>query len=936
MADNPVKYFAETSSFSGANAAYLEDLYESYLQDPANVPAEWRSKFDMLPKSTSGTERSQAAVRAAFLQRANQPVVAVVSGNDKQFAVNELIEAYRRYGHLIAKTNPLPQDLPEVPVLALNAHGLSDSDLNSSFQAPSFFGPEAKSLREIVAALQATYCDTAAPQYSHINNLEELAWLKERIERNPQRHCSDDDKKRLLHDLTRAEGLEKYLGSKYVGQKRFSLEGGESFIPMLHALIEQGAAQGIDEVVIGMAHRGRLNVMLNILGMPSQALFDQFEGKADYGDTSGDVKYHMGYSSDQVFGEQHVHVSLGFNPSHLEFIAAVVMGSVRARQDKRTDDQKAAVLPVIVHGDCALAGQGIVQETLNMSQTRGYGVQGSVHIVINNQVGFTTSDIRDSRSMTYVTDVMRMIDAPVFHVNGDDPEAVLFYTRLACEYRQRFNKDVMIDLVCYRRLGHNEADEPAATQPLMYDFIRKHPTTRALYAQQLVDTGVLSADQAKQMVADNKALLDQGAQTVETVDDGISMQRQAMWEQYAGTPLTANYKQPVTLKSLKNMAKSLSTLPEGFECQRQVGMLIKQRAEMAAGDLPVRWGFAENLAYATILNAGVSVRMSGQDVRRATFAHRHATLHDVKTGATHTPLVEMAGDQLFSIYDSVLSEQAPVGFEYGYATTDPNTLVIWEAQFGDFANGAQVMIDQFISSGWQKWQRMCGLVLLLPHGYEGMGPEHSSARLERFLQLCAQENMQVCVPSTAAQVYHMLCRQALRPCRRPLIVMSPKSLLRHPGSVSSMAELVEGEFQLVIPEVDKQPAKQVTRVILCSGKVYYDLVAKRSELKRDDIPIIRIEQPYPFPHDALNAALKPYRHVKDIVWCQEEPKNQGAWYCQRHHLERCVTDQQVLHYAGRPICAAPAAGYAALHNKRQTLLVDQALGLVDNPLDDGQ
>lgn len=931
---NSMKALRATSYLSGGNASYIEELYEIYLKDPEAVPQEWQNFFESLPKvSNMGTtDVSHADIRDYFLHLAKQPraiqvpIAGDVLKERKQIQVERLIEAYRRFGHLAAKIDPLGSQRPEVPELQLSKYNLSEADFDSTFRAESLMGTPQATLKDIYKKLRQIYTESIGAEYTYIRSQEEVQWLQNYLENEkPKKQFSKEDKVQILKLLTAADGLERYLGTRFVGQKRFSLEGGDSVIPLLNEIIQRAGAEGVKELVIGMAHRGRLNVLLNIMGQSPEELFQEFEGKKDYGLTSGDVKYHLGFSSDVATPGGATHLSLAFNPSHLEVISSVVMGSVRARQDRYNNNQGNHILPLQIHGDAAFAGQGIVMETINMSQTDAYYVGGSIHIVINNQVGFTTSNPKDARSSLYCTDIAKMIEAPVFHVNSDDPEAVVFLGQLLLDYRQRFKKDIVIDLVCYRRHGHNEADEPAATQPIMYQKIRKQPTVRDLYAKKLIEAGEISEQTAKEMMDQYRDALDQGKQSIVNLVPNPN-RKSHNWAQFINQESNVVVDTSVDKPTLQELGRKLEKLPENFELQRQVGNMMEARTQMTEDKLPLDWGYAEIMAYATLLNQGYPVRITGQDCRRGTFGHRHAALYDQKTGEMYVPLSHLEEHQSsFQIYDSLLSEEAVVGFEYGYAKTQPNTLVIWEAQFGDFANGAQVIIDQFISSGWQKWKQLSGLVMLLPHGYEGMGPEHSSARLERYLQLCAQHNMQVCVPTTPAQIYHLLRRQVLRPLRLPLIVMTPKSLLRHKLATSSLDDLAKGKFQLVIPEIDKIKPEKVRKIVLCSGKVYYDLLAKRREDKIEDIAIIRIEQLYPFPYDELQAELQKYKKTKEIIWCQEEPKNQGAWFITRERLLGCLQKDQELNYAGRPPSAAAAAGYPALHKKQQMELVNEAM-----------
>ncbi len=935
MQDNSMKALNATSYLSGGNAAYIEALYEIYLKDPYSVPQEWRNFFESLPKvaNIGTTDISHADIRDYFLNLAKQPRNISIPVRDdiiherKQFDVERLIDAYRRFGHLAAKIDPLKSSRPEVPELELDKYNLSESDFLNQFRAESLMGSPKSSLKDIYIKLSQVYTGTMGAEYMYISDHQEVTWIQNYLEKqgSPNFKLSADEKKHTLKLLTSAEGLERYLGHRFVGQKRFSLEGGDSFIPLLDAIIQQSSVHQVKETVIGMAHRGRLNVLLNIMGQSPEELFQEFEGRKDYGLTSGDVKYHLGFSSDVGTLGGVMHLSLAFNPSHLEVISSVVMGSVRARQDGYADTIREQILPIQVHGDAAFAGQGIIMETLNMSQTDAYSVGGAIHIVVNNQVGFTTSNPRDARSSLYCTDIAKMINAPVFHVNGDDPETVVFVSRLAADYRQQFHKDIVIDLVCYRLHGHNEADEPSATQPIMYQKIRRQASVREKYAQKLINEGVINEDEANALVMQYRQALDRGQQIIVNLQPNPNRKIYS-WSQFVGNEANIVVDTSVELKTLKELGKKLEKLPEDFELQRQVGNMMQAREQMTEGKLPLDWGYAEIMAYATLLNQGYSIRLTGQDTRRSTFGHRHAALYDQKTGAIYEPLCHLDENQpSFQVYDSLLSEFGVLGFEYGYSKTQPNTLVLWEAQFGDFANSAQVIIDQFISSGWQKWKQLSGLVMLLPHGYEGMGPEHSSARLERYLQLCAQHNIQVCVPTTPSQIFHLLRRQVVRPLRFPLIVMTPKSLLRHKLAVSTLEDLSAGKFQLLIPETDKLKAEEVRKIILCSGKVYYDLLIKRRENNIKDIAIVRIEQLYPFPYEEARNILYKYNKAKQVVWCQEEPKNQGAWFITRDRLLACLENGQELTYAGRPPSAAPAAGYPALHKKQQIKLVDEAL-----------
>jgi len=857
----------------------------------------------------------------------------------KQVGVLQLINAYRFLGTRWANLDPLKRmPRPALPELEPAHYGLTDADLNSTFNSGSFKAvPEHAPFGQIFDALKETYCSSIGVEYMYMNEIAEKRWLQDRLETiRGKGSYSADEKKRLLERLTAAETLERYLHTRYVGQKRFSLEGGESLIVSMDELIRVGGRLGVDEIVVGMAHRGRLNVLVNTLGKTPAMLFDEFEGKKAQDLSSGDVKYHMGYSSDVATPGGPCHLTLAFNPSHLEIVNPVVVGSVYSRQRRRGEGGKDKVLPVLIHGDAAVAGQGVNQEMINFAQTRGYGTGGTVHIVVNNQIGFTTSDPRDYRSSLYCTDIFKMADAPIFHVNGDDPEAVALVTQVAMEFRHTFKKDVVIDIICYRKLGHNEQDEPMVTQPLMYKKVQAHPGTRKLYADKLVAEGVLPADGPDNMIKDYRAHLDKGELLYNPVIAGYKHPMTIDWTPYLTKKYIETCDTTVPAKELKRLAERLTTVPEGFTLHSRVKKIIDDRRAMGEGKLPIDWGMAENLAYASLLVSGYGVRISGEDVGRGTFFHRHAALHDQNREnwdeGTFYPLAHLQEKQAgFQCFDSVLSEEAVLAFDYGYATANPHELVLWEGQFGDFANGAQVVIDQFIASGETKWGRACGLVMLLPHGYEGQGPEHSSARIERFMTLCAEMNMEVCQPTTPAQIFHLLRRQGVRNQRKPLIVFSPKSLLRHKDATSTLDELSKGEFQRVIGETDKLDVKKVTRVIFCSGKVYYDLVAARREQKLNHIAIARLEQLYPFPEESFKAEIAKYPKATEIVWVQDEPRNQGAWYwiASRQHLARSLSDKQHLLLVSRPASASPAVGYLAKHNAQQKALIESALGKIE-------
>ncbi len=908
----------ESTPLYGGNAEFLDALYEQYLHDPASVQAQWRALFDSLAAPGEQNDPVQQA-RSAGVASA------------KQAAVSRLVQIWTNRGHLLAKLDPLGlMQRPRPRVLDLEYFGLGESDLECEFFTGSRTGaiPKRLKLRNILAELEQIYSGTIGAEFAHVSDSQERLWLQDEFQAGRVGHnFSVAERRDLLWQLTVAEGLERYLHTKYVGQKRFSLEGADAFIALLDDLIQHCGVAGVEEVVIGMAHRGRLNVLVNLLGKSPSVMFSEFEGKSDIVPTrgSGDVKYHKGFSADLRTSAGNVHVVLAFNPSHLEVVDAVVEGSVRARQERRGDARGERVLALLVHGDAAFAGQGVVMETLQLSQARGFYTGGTLHVVINNQVGFTT-DVRDARSTTYCSDIAKMLEAPIFHVNADDPEAVVFVARLALEYRVRFHKDVVIDLVCYRRHGHNEADEPAATQPLMYRAIRAHPTVREIYSARLVKEGVLTASEASAMLEQYRQGLDEGRPQARASLGMIGNKHTVDWSQYLQVDWTERVQTALQMRRLRALGQRIVAVPAEFTLQPRVAQLMANRRRMIAGELPLDWGCAETLAYAALLEDGFAVRLTGQDSARGTFFHRHAALHDQASGRTFIPLQHVAERQpRFEVIDSVLSEEAVMGFEYGYSTTEPNTLVIWEGQFGDFANGAQVIIDQFISSGEAKWGRMCGLVLFLPHGYEGQGPEHSSARLERFLQLCAESNMQVCVPSTPAQMFHVLRRQMLQHLRKPLILMTPKSLLRHELSVSALQDFTRGGFATVIGEIDDVPVEPVRRIVFCAGKVYFDLLKARRKEGVPDVALVRIEQLYPFPGEEYAAVLRRYPNARELIWCQEEPQNQGAWYQIRHRLQEFAGARREVLYAGRASAAAPATGHIKVHEAEQQGIVQAAL-----------
>jgi len=897
---------------------YLEEIYRDSVNGDGD--REWASVFDELPTA--------------------EPIMSAVSENGsqawfetsihKQAQVSKLIMAYRSLGHLLADVDPIgimPRgDTKEV---GLSQYQLSNQDLDTEFDIGDMGNGGRRSLKDILAYLWEAYCGPIGYEIRYLTELDQRAWLLNQVETDPIRPVlSEKERRKFLAKLTAAEGLEKYLHTKYVGQKRFSLEGGDVLIPMVADMIQQFGNQGVNEIVIGMAHRGRLNILVNILGKSPRELFSEFEGEYETKDAdtqTGDVKYHQGASSDIETSGGKVHVALSFNPSHLEIINPVVEGSVRARQQRRGDKKRKKVVPILIHGDAAFAGQGVVMETLQMSTTRGYSTGGTIHIIVNNQIGFTTNTL-DARSTLYCTEVAKMVQAPIFHVNGDDPDAVINVTRLALQYRMKFGGDVVLDIVCYRRHGHNEADEPTITQPIMYGKIKQHQTPREIYAEKLISQGVITSKEVDEMVFRYRDQLDKGLVVAGQVIDPNKSLKVVDWTPYTGTQWDEVINTSIDNETLVRLANQLSKSPDDFVVHNRVQRVLQDRVSMAAGEKPMDWGGAELLAYATLLEQNYRVRLSGQDAGRGTFSHRHVTLHDQSQPRTYIPLQSIPENPSdFLVINSLLSEEAVLGFEYGYSTTDPRTLVIWEGQFGDFVNGAQVVIDQFISSGQAKWSRICSLVMFLPHGMEGQGPEHSSARLERFLQLCAEHNMQVCIPTTPSQIFHMLRRQMLRSFRRPLIVMTPKSLLRHKLSVSTPEDLSAGRFYPVIGEVDPMNIDHIKRLVICSGKVYYDLLEERRLRNATNVAIIRLEQIHPFPKTMLRNEVQKYTQAKEVFWCQEEPKNQGCWYQIIYYLHRILNDNQMLSYIGREGSPSPAVGYYKLHAKQQQQLINQAL-----------
>lgn len=930
----------ENSYLFGGNMSYVEEQYELYLEDPSSVDDSWKQYFDKLSKepavdgSTSSKDKNHTAVIENLAEKAKQnalytPAVSGGASNSKQHLVERLISAYRRLGALVAKVDPLKlQKYPEVPELDPKYHGLTEADMDHEFVTDdTYFGKKSMKLRDLLKSLQDTYANTVGVEYMYIANHDAKKWLQEKLESVKSKPSySKEQKLNILQQLTEAEGLEKYLHTKYVGQKRFSLEGGESFVVSMDAVVQHAASKGVKELVVGMAHRGRLNMLVNIMGKAPSVLFDEFEGKYATNLKAGDVKYHNGYSSTIDTEHGPMFIDLAYNPSHLEVVNPVVSGIAHSRQYRYKS--KKEILPVLVHGDAAVIGQGVVQETLNLSLTKFYGCGGTIHIVINNQIGFTTSLHEESRSSAFCTDIAKMVDCPIFHVNADDPEGVAFVSELAVEYREKFENDVFIDIVCYRKLGHNEQDTPALTQPEMYRAVAKHPGSRKVYADALVAEGTLEQNKPEEMVSSYRTLMDKGVGN-EKVNDSHVVDHAPKWDEYKGKPYTDKADTKVSLEVLKDLSKKITTVPEGFVPHKIVEKLLADRAAMGKGEMNLDWGMGEHLAYATLVNDGYPIRLAGEDAGRGTFTHRHAVLHDQnpeKPDFTYIPLNHISEKQgEFVVLNSVLSEEAALGFEYGYATAEPDGLTLWEGQFGDFVNGAQVMIDQFISSGEAKWGVQCGLVMLLPHGYEGQGPEHSSARIERFLQLCADENMECIQPSNGGQMFHALRRQMLRNIRKPLIIFTPKSLLRNKDASFPLTDLSEGSFKTVIGEVDPEIKPQnVKRVLVCTGKVYYDLVNGRKEFKRNDVAILRLEQLYPFPKDAFAAEMDKYSKAPEVVWVQDEHQNQGAWNYVLHHVIDNMTENQTLSYAGREPSSSPATGYAGVHKAQQKALVEQA------------
>ncbi len=926
----------------GLNAEYIESLFQQYLSNPASVSNNWREYFAHLNKPDEQHIRQHHDLRQArdysALEKVSQDKKAADGSDytysDKQRAVLRLVRSYRRLGHRQADIDPLyGEGRIEIDLLNPENHGLTSADLDDEFFLWEMDKQDKLRLGDILNLMSTTYCGSIGSETEHVSDPDQKRWLRKYLEANYSAiEYSAQTKKRILKRLIEANTLETYLHRKYIGQKRFSLEGGTSLIPLLDTLIQNAGEHNVKEAIIGMAHRGRLNVLINIMGKSPHELFEEFEGNIDIEFGSGDVKYHKGFSVDLKTSKAPIHTVLAFNPSHLEIINPVVEGSVRARQDRRDDRTRKQVIPVLIHGDAAFAGQGVVMETLNLSSTRGYTTGGTIHIVINNQIGFTTSDPLDSRSTLYCTDVAKMVQAPILHVNGDDPEAVVFATQMAMDYRMKYSSDFVIDLICYRRHGHSEADEPSITQPMMYKRIRNKARVDELYFKQLVDENIVEKNAYRKIEEDYIERLNLGVPVCSEISNHKPTQYVVDYKPFKGTHWKESVDTSITMECIHDIDQALTTLPNKFQVHRNVKKIIDSRKQMSQGQLETDWGYAEMLAYGSLLKQGYPVRLSGQDSVRGTFSHRHCAYHDQNNGDIYIPLRNLSDQQpQFLPINSLLSEAAVLGYEVGYATSEPNSLVIWEAQFGDFANNAQVIIDQFLSSSEAKWQRYCGLVLFLPHGYDGQGPEHSSARMERYLQLCAEDNMQVCVPTTPAQLFHMLRRQMLRPYRKPLIIFTPKSLLRHPLSVSSLDDYTNGECRLILKNYQDGDVKKMKRLLICTGKIYYDLLQEKNKHQLDKVAIIRIEQLYPFPFDEVAREVSKFKHIKRVIWVQEEPRNQGAWFYMqsRKNLSSCIDPEQTLDYVGRDYSASPAAGYMQLHKQQQAQLVSAALGLAE-------
>lgn len=920
------------SSFLFNSQSYVEQLYEDYLKNPNFISSDWKNFFKILSNINSNKKenfQSKEKKCSQFLEINSKKNIS--SENEKYLLltltknkIKKLINSYRTNGHKNSNLDPL--NLYKNKILSeldIFYHKLKEKDLDMEF---SCFIEKKLKLKKIHKILKKIYCASIGIEYMHISDIKQKKWIQKKIEFKEE--ISElFEKKEKINFLTRlieAEGLEKYIGLKFPGTKRFSLEGCEVLIPVLKEIIYYSSNFEIEEIILGMAHRGRLNVLINIFGKNPKDLFDEFSGKFKKYIGSGDVKYHQGYSCDYKINKKIIHLWMSSNPSHLEIISPVIAGSAKAKIDQKN---KNTILPITIHGDAAVIAQGVVQETLNLSQVPGYSVNGTIRIIINNQIGFTTSNPKYARTTKYCTDIMKMIEAPIFHVNSDDVESAIFVAKLALEFRNKFKKDVVIDLVCYRRQGHNEADEPRATQPIMYKKIKKHSTVCTIYSKNLTSKNILNFDQIKQKINNYRNKLDLGYCIP---NECIKIEKKySLWKTHLNRNWQEEYFNQYTEKKLKKLAKSINTIPKEIVMQERVNKIYDDRLKMAENQKLLDWGFAETLSYATLLDQGINIRLSGEDTSRGTFFHRHAIIHNQTNNLKYIPLKNIHEKQgNFNILDSVLSEEATLAFEYGYASTDPKTLNIWEAQFGDFANVAQVVIDQFITSSEQKWGVLCGLIMLLPHGYEGQGPEHSSARLERYLQLCAEKNIQICTPTTPAQIYHLIRRQILRKMRKPLIIMSPKSLLRHPLATSNFEELANKNFFPIIDEKKLTEKTKIKRIVLCCGKIYYDLIEERTKNNQNNIAIIRIEQLYPFPNKILKKILESYTNVQEFIWCQEEPYNQGSWFYSKEKLKNILPKNSFLSYLGRPKASSPAVGYFNIHQKQQKKIIQNAIKII--------
>ncbi len=944
--------FDETSLLYGANSVFIEQLQQRYLRDPKSVDAEWRNFFDALGDRESQRDASWDAYPDAVIgvegevparmspdPKANGAVAADSEATLDSVRAMMLIRAYRHRGHLIANLDPLGLEEREYhPELDPETYGFSDANYDRPIFINGMLGYEHATLREILTILRKTYCDKIGVEFMHIQYPDQKQWVQSHIENiNGTPTLSAEEKREILDNLIEVEAFEDFLQVKYPGVKRFSIQGGDSAIAGLQAAIQTASGEGVKEIVIGMPHRGRLNVLTTVMGKPYAEMLSLFHGNLDFPDwvdSSGDVKYHLGASSDREMANgENLHLSLTANPSHLEAVNPVVCGKARAKQDQYGDRNKKAVMGIQLHGDAAFAGQGSVPETLALSELRGYRTGGSLHLIVNNQIGFTTSP-KYSRFTPYPSDVAKMVQAPIFHVNGDDPEAVAYVCKLAAQFRQEFGRDVVVDVFCYRKYGHNEGDEPMFTQPLMYKKIKQKKSPAYIYAERLIEEGIITQEDLDQEFAEFRQFFEEQYDIAKEYKPNKANWLEGQWSGYEKPKSLADIPDEVTgvsKKTLLEVGRKICSYPDSFNINKKLERIIKARLQTVEDGTNIDWATAEALAYGTLLKEGYRVRLSGQDSGRGTFSQRHSVLTDQETGKRYTPLNHISEKQAhYEVIDSSLSELAILGFEYGYSLAEPNALTLWEAQFGDFANGAQVIVDQFIASGEIKWLRMCGLVMLLPHGYEGQGPEHSSARLERYLQLCGEDNMQVVNCTTPANYFHVLRRQLHRKFRKPLIVMTPKSLLRHKLAVSTLEDMQSNtSFTRIYPEKDKLAAdNKVRRVVICSGKVYYDLYEAREEQGINDVAILRMEQYYPFPKNELKAELERYKNA-DVFWCQEEPENMGAWRFVGprigYLLEELGRSDLRIGYAGRPAAASPATGYLRIHNREQKALIDAAL-----------